>query len=154
MSLLRRPSPSSTGGYDAYKSNEITTVSQGKLIVMLYEGGIRFLNIAKENMENPRKFDVVNSHILKTQEIISELMTSLNMEQGGKIAEDLLSIYVYLKKRLLEANMKKDIDILEEVIKHLIELKNAWEEIEKSTTTTPAPQATLPKVGGGFSISG
>lgn len=151
MSLSRRPSIGSASGYDAYKSNEITTVSQGKLIVMLYEGGIRFLSIAKESINNPRKFDTVNSNILKTQEIISELMTSLDMDKGGKVAEDLLSIYVYLKKRLLEANMKKDEDILDEIIKHLTELKVAWEEIEKKAS---APNATLPKVGGGLSVSG
>lgn len=151
MSLSRRPSAGTNTGYDAYKSNEITTVSQGKLIVMLYEGGIRFLSIAKENINNPRKFDTVNSNILKTQEIISELMTSLDMDKGGKVAEDLLSIYVYLKKRLLEANMKKDEEILDEIIKHLSELKTAWEEIEKKAS---APNVALPKISGGLSVSG
>jgi len=153
MSLSRRTNPGSTSGYDAYKSNEITTVSQGKLIVMLYEGAIRFLSIARDNVENPRKFDTVNANILKTQEIISELMSSLDMNKGGKIADDLLSLYVYFKKRLLEANMKKDKDILNELIKHFNDLKTAWEEIEK-TATTVAPQVSLPKFGGGLSISG
>jgi len=152
MSLTRRSSVGSNTGYDAYKSNEITTVSQGKLIVMLYEGAIRFLTIAKENIENPRKYDIVNSNILKTQEIISELMSSLNMEQGGKIAQDLLALYVYFKKRLLEANMKKDIQILNEVLKHLEELRNAWDEIEKTAVSNPG--AALPKFGGGLSIKG
>ncbi len=153
MSLSRRTTLGSTSGYDAYKSNEITTVSQGKLIVMLYEGAIRFLNIAKENIESPKKFDLVNTNILKTQEIISELMSSLNMDNGGKIAEDLLSLYVYFKKRLLEANMKKDKEILDEVIKHFIDLKIAWEEIERSSSNT-TPTVAAPKLGGGLSISG
>jgi flagellar protein FliS len=153
MSLSRRTNTGSTSGYDAYKSNEITTVSQGKLIVMLYEGAIRFLSIARDNVENPRKFDTVNANILKTQEIISELMSSLDMNKGGKIADDLLSLYVYFKKRLLEANMKKDKDILNEMIKHFNDLKTAWEEIER-TATTATPQESLPKFGGGLSISG
>jgi len=153
MSLSRRTNTGSTSGYDAYKSNEITTVSQGKLIVMLYEGAIRFLSIARDNVENPRKFDTVNANILKTQEIISELMASLDMNKGGKIADDLLSLYVYFKKRLLEANMKKDIEILNELIKHFNDLKTAWEEIER-TATTASPQVSLPKFGGGLSISG
>jgi flagellar secretion chaperone FliS len=152
MSLSRRTNPGSTSGYDAYKSNEITTVSQGKLIVMLYDGAIRFLSIARDNVENPKKFDIVNANILKTQEIISELMSSLDMNKGGKIADDLLSLYVYFKKRLLEANMKKERDILEEVIKHFQDLKTAWEEIEKTANTTP--QVSLPKMGGGLSLSG
>ncbi|EMO33241.1 flagellar protein FliS [Leptospira santarosai str. CBC1416] len=97
---------------------------------MLYDGAVRFLNIALEN-NTPRKYDVVNHHILKAGEIITELMLALNLEQGGEVANNLLGIYVYIKKRLLEANMKKDSEILQEIIKYMEELKSAWEEIEK-----------------------
>ncbi|KPA34040.1 putative flagellar protein FliS [Leptospira interrogans] len=93
MSLARK----STATVEQYKSNEISTVSQGKLIVMLYDGAIRFLNIALEN-NTPRKYDVVNNHILKAGEIVTELMLALNLEQGGEVANNLLGIYVYIKK--------------------------------------------------------
>lgn len=126
MSLARK----STATVEQYKSNEISTVSQGKLIVMLYDGAIRFLNIALEN-NTPRKYDVVNNHILKAGEIVTELMLALNLEQGGEVANNLLGIYVYIKKRLLEANMKKDSEIIQEIIKYMEDLKSAWEEIEK-----------------------
>jgi flagellar protein FliS len=149
MSLSRKSSYGMGSG-DAYKSNEISTVSQGKLIVMLYEGAIRFLNIALDHIHNPKKYDLVNTNILKAQEIISELMVSLNLDEGGKIANDLLALYVYFKKRLLEANMKKDGSIIREILKHLTELKKAWEEIEK---TEPSAQATLQK-SSGISIQG
>ncbi|MCB1142861.1 MAG: flagellar export chaperone FliS [Leptospiraceae bacterium] len=149
MSLSNRSSFGS--GYNSYKSNEVSTVSQGKLIVMLYEGAIRFLNIAKEHVNNPRKYDVVNENIIKVQDIISELMGSLNLDAGGKVANDLLALYVYFKKRLLEANMNKDEKILNELIKNITELKTAWEEIEKKE---PSAQATLSKSGGGLSIKG
>ncbi|MDX1958890.1 MAG: flagellar export chaperone FliS [Leptospiraceae bacterium] len=149
MSLSKRP-----GGYssnsDAYKSNEISTVSQGRLIVMLYEGAIRFLNIAIDCAGNPKKYDTASNNIIKAQEIVNELMISLNMEQGGKVAEDLLAIYVYFKTRLIEANMKKDVKILREIVKLMSELKVSWEEIEKKEASN---QTTIPK-GGGLSISG
>ncbi|WP_411822339.1 flagellar export chaperone FliS [Leptospira sp. 'Mane'] len=148
MSLARKTGAYS--GYNEYKANEISTVSQIKLIVMLFDGAIRFLGIAMDNM-NPRKYDVVNNHIIKAQDIITELLLSLNMEEGKEVANGLLSLYIYLKKRLLEANMKKDKQIVEECIKILTELKTSWEELEKKETT--APQGTLPRPTG-ISITG
>ncbi|MEI1279303.1 flagellar export chaperone FliS [Leptospira venezuelensis] len=145
MSLARK----STASVEQYKSNEISTVSQGRLIVMLYEGAIRFLNVAIEN-NTPRKYDVVNNNILKAQEIVTELMLALNMENGGEVANNLLGIYVYIKKRLLEANMKKDSEILSEIIKYLEDLKLAWEEIEKKEKTSsvvPMPSAGSQRTG-------
>ncbi|HMW05620.1 MAG TPA: flagellar export chaperone FliS [Leptospiraceae bacterium] len=150
MSLSRKSAYSS--GYDAYKSNEISTMSQGKLVVMLYEGAIRFLNTAIENM-TPRKYEIVNRNVIKAQDIVTELMTSLNMEEGGKIAEDLLSLYIYMKKRMLEGNIQKDSKYLKEVVRMLTELKGSWEEIAKKENTVPAtPVAARP--AGGFSIKG
>ncbi|PJZ68298.1 flagellar export chaperone FliS, partial [Leptospira perolatii] len=133
------------------KSNEISTVSQGRLIVMLYEGAIRFLNVAIE-CNTPRKYDVVNNNVLKAQEIVTELMLALNLEQGGEVANNLLGIYVYIKKRLLEANMKKDSEIMKEIIKYLEDLKAAWEEIEKKEK---ASVVALPNAGSkGLSLQG
>ncbi|PJZ25204.1 flagellar export chaperone FliS [Leptospira hartskeerlii] len=150
MSLARK----STASVEQYKSNEISTVSQGRLIVMLYEGAIRFLNVAIEN-NTPRKYDVVNNNILKAQEIVTELMLALNMENGGEVANNLLGIYVYIKKRLLEANMKKDSEILSEIIKYLEDLKLAWEEIEKKEkTSSVVPMPAAGSRGTGLSLQG
>lgn len=148
MSLARKSS--GTSGYNEYKANEISTVSQVKLIVMLFEGAIRFLGIASDNM-TPRRYDVVNQNILKAQDIVTELILSLNLDEGGEVAGNLLSLYVYLKKRLLEANMKKDKTILEECSKILSELKSSWEELEKKEGNVP-PKG--PRMTSGFSISG
>lgn len=137
-------------GSDAYKSNEISTVSQAKLIVMLYEGAIRFLDNALEHIKNPKRYDVVNNNLIKAGEIISELMVSLNLDEGGKIANDLLALYVYFKKRLIEANLQKDEKIVKEIRKHLYELKTAWEEVEKKEQGS---QTVLPK-SSGLSIQG
>ena len=140
--------------YDAYKSTEISTANQGKLIVMLYDGAIRFLRIAMDNMQ-PRTYDVVNTHIIKAQDIITELMLALNMDQGGEIAENLFNIYAYLKKRLLEGNISKEVSVLEEVIQRLEELKGAWEEAAKKEGGKPS-QVAAPAVerGASFSIEG
>lgn len=148
MSLSKRTGYTSTS--DAYKSNEVSTVSQARLIVMLYDGAIRFLDIALEHIHNPKRYDVVSSNLIKAGDIVSELMVSLNLDEGGKIANDLLSIYIYLKKRLIEANINKDKKIVQEVRKHLSELKSAWEEVEKKEGSS---QVVMPK-STGISIQG
>ncbi|MCB1310036.1 MAG: flagellar export chaperone FliS [Leptospiraceae bacterium] len=140
--------------YKAYKDTEISTANQGKLIVMLYDGALRFLRLAIDNMD-PRSYDVVNLNIIKAQDIVTELMLSLNMNEGGEIAENLFSIYAYLKKRLLEANIAKDAGILEEVCKLLLELKGAWDEVALKDTEAPvSPRAEIRQEGASFSIQG
>jgi len=138
--------------YDAYKDTEILTANQGKLIVMLYEGAIRFLKLAVSNM-NPRKYDVVNSNIIRTQDIVTELMLSLNMEEGGEIAQNLFNLYAYMKKRLLEGNMKKDNDVLEEVITLLEQLRDAWDQAARDANPRARPAAPR-DTGASFSITG
>ncbi len=137
--------------YDIYKDTEIQTADQGKLIIMLYEGAIRFLNIAINNMDF-RKYDIVNNNIIKAQDIITELMLSLNMEQGGEIAQNLFNIYAYMKKRLLEGNIGKDPKILQEVVRHLTNLKSAWEEAIRKAPVKTTP--TVEKQSASFSITG
>ncbi|MCX7821009.1 MAG: flagellar export chaperone FliS [Brevinematales bacterium] len=119
-----------TEGYRNYKEVEIETASGLKLVVMLYSGAIKFLNIAKEAIFS-KKLDIANNNIIKAQDIITELMTSLNFE-AGEIAHNLYSLYIYMNRRLLEANLEKNPEIINEVIKLLNILKEAWEEILKN----------------------
>ncbi len=114
--------------YDAYKNTEISTADQKKLILMLYDGAIRFLQIAIKKMQ-PQNYDVVNNHIIKSQDIITELMLSLDMKEGGEIASNLFNIYAYLKKRLLEANIAKDASMVEETVRLLSQLRDAWAQV-------------------------
>ena len=95
---------SNTNPYNQYKQTQITTANQGKLIVMLYDGAIKFLNIALDNM-SPKSYDVVNNNIIKAQDIITELLLSLNMDEGGEISQNLFNLYMYFKRQLLEANI-------------------------------------------------
>ena len=116
-------------GYKNYKEVEIETASGLKLVVMLYAGAIKFLNIAKESIQQ-RKLDIANNNIIKAQDIISELMSSLNFE-AGELAQNLYSLYIYMNRRLLEANIEKNPQIINEVIKLLETLKGAWDELLK-----------------------
>jgi flagellar protein FliS len=137
--------------YDKYKQTEINTANQGTLIVMLYDGAIKFLNIALENLASTKTYDVVNTNILKTQDILTELMLSINLNEKNDIAQNLFSLYMYFKKRLLEANIQKDPEIIKEVIKLLRELREAWDKI--SATEARTDKANIESKGS-FSIEG
>lgn len=117
-----------------YRTTEILTADQQKLIIMLYEGSIRFIRNAADAMQ-PKSYDKVNENLLKAQDIITELMVALNMEEGGDIALNLFNIYVFWKKSLLDANIKKDKRMLEDVIRMIESLKGAWENIPKQNNT-------------------
>ncbi len=119
---------SNTNPYNQYKQTQITTANQGKLIVMLYDGAIKFLNIALDNM-SPKTYDIVNTNIIKAQDIITELLLSLNMDEGGEISQNLFNLYMYFKRQLLDANMKKDGEIIKHILKLLKELRDAWDQI-------------------------
>jgi flagellar protein FliS len=118
---------------------------------MLYDGAIKFLNIALDNL-NPRTYDVVNNNIIKAQDIITELLLSLNMEEGGEISQNLFNIYMYFKRQLLDANIKKDAEILTQTIKLLKELRDAWDQISANETKTDKNMNIGAK--GNFSIEG
>ncbi len=140
-----------TNPYNQYKETQVTTANQGKLIVMLYDGAIKFINIALDNM-TPSSYDVVNNNIIKAQDIITELVFSLNMDVGGEISQNLFNLYMYFKKQLLEANIKKDPEILKHTVKLLKELRDAWEQISSKETRSDRNANIGSK--GSFSIEG
>lgn len=120
-------------GYQAYQKNKYETASPHRLTLMLYNGAIQFAGNAKLAIEEK---DIVktNYYVQKVQNIIYELISSLNIKQGGQLAENLQSLYLYIIDRLMEANIKKQTAPLDEVIGMLQELKSAWEEIGKRGT--------------------
>jgi flagellar secretion chaperone FliS len=118
---------SATDPVQAYRETQIKTANQIKLIVMLYDGAIRHLNLALEDLAGGHEhYDRVNNHIVAAQDIVSELMASLDFERGGEIARGLFSIYSYANRRLLDGNVRKDGAPLEEVKRLLAELRDAW----------------------------
>ncbi|MGM0508199.1 MAG: flagellar export chaperone FliS [Fusobacteriota bacterium] len=118
--------------YDKYKNTQIQTATPGQLILMLYEGAIKFCKFAKIGIEE-KDISKANKFLIKVQDIISELRISLDMEKGGEISQNLNSLYDYMQNQLLEANLKKDIEKVNEVQSLLEELKDAWEQAVKQT---------------------
>lgn len=111
-----------------YKSNEVLTASKKKLVIMLYDGAAKNLKLAKLAMED-KKIDKVNSHIIKAQNILVELMSTLNFEHGGDVANNLMSLYEYMYQKTIRANIDKNSEILDEVIGYLEELSDTWSQI-------------------------
>jgi flagellar secretion chaperone FliS len=112
---------------DAYKETHIKTASGGKLILMIYNEAVRQLDIALESLEGKgKKLDNVSNSIIKTQDLITELIVSLDFDKGGEIASSLFSLYMYFNQQLMEANMSKDVEILKKVKIYLIDLRTAW----------------------------
>ncbi len=123
--------PNKTNPYEKYKETQIKTANQGKLIVMLYDGAIKFLNQSKEAIE-ANKIEEAHNKITRTQDIIMELVLSLNLD-AGPIAKKLYNLYLYLNQRLMEANMYKKKEPIDEVIKLLTDLKEVWDQIAAQT---------------------
>lgn len=117
-------------GYAAYANNRIMTASPAELTLMLYDGAIKFCNIAVVAIE---KQDVEKAHtyIMKTELIIEEFQASLNHKYP--IAKEFDNVYTYLMERLREANLKKDPEILEEILTHLRTMRDAWKEVMRIT---------------------
>jgi len=114
----------------SYKETQIKTATPGKLILMMYDGAIKNLNQALQDMDNEhRRYDSISNSLIKAQDIIAELMISLDFERGGEIAKNLFGLYVFMNRRLLDGNIKKEKAPLEEVKTLLIELRAAWAEV-------------------------
>lgn len=130
----------------AYRSNSVLTASPGQLVLMLFDGALKALNIARtacdDTSGDPRRFETVHLQISKAQRIIAELQGTLNMEQGGDFAKTMYRLYDYYDRRLNEANMKKQSAPIAEVERLLGDVRNAWAEMlgEKEKTAT-APTA-------------
>lgn len=110
-----------------YKQQQIETASPEEILIMLYEGAIRFLVIAKKALGD-KDIEKFHNNLLRTQHIIIEFMTSLDMELGGEMAVNLYNLYEYLHYRLVQANIHKDVAMLDEVLDHLRKLKTTWEQ--------------------------
>lgn len=110
--------------YDQYKATAVQTAKPGKLLLMLYDGLLLALKQAKQNIEDGALSEA-HRQLIKAQDIVTELMCTLNMEYD--IAKNLYQLYDYFKRRLIEANVRKDAGIVEEVLSFIKELRDAWE---------------------------
>ena len=133
---------------NAYKETHIKTASGGKLIVMIYDEAVRQLGLAIEYLETGSpKLDSVSNAIIKTQDLITELMVSLDFEKGGEIASNLFSLYMFFNRQLMEANVKKDAEILKRVHSFVADLRDAWHQAIGKTSVKG-------QISGGVNIAG
>ncbi|MCL2175368.1 MAG: flagellar export chaperone FliS [Treponema sp.] len=134
----------------SYKETRIKTAGQGQLIVMMYDGAIKHLTRAIELLnenqgekKDPASIELISKSIMKTEEIITEFMISLDFDQGGEIAKNLFSLYTWFNRELLEANISQDVKRIINVKNMLSELRNTWSEV----STNAAAQTNREAVG-------
>ena len=134
------------GNYqNAYKKASVNTLDQNKLIIMLYDGAIKNATFAVEYM-NSGDIEKVHNCLVKTKNIVTELMATLNMDNGGEIAKNLQSLYSYMFSQLIEANMEKKTEPVVIVIDLLKELRSAWFEINKKNKNEKNNQKTTKEI--------
>ncbi len=109
----------------AYQTNSINTATPAELTMMLYNGGIKFIKQAKAAIQEKR-FDKAHGYNMRAQDILNELIITLNRDYP--ISEQFLLLYDYMLQRLIEANLKKDIEILDEVEGYFVQFRDTWKE--------------------------
>lgn len=112
--------------YAQYNNNKVLTASPAELTLMLYDGMIKFCNIAEVAIEQ-KDIQKAHTNIIKVQHIVDYLRQTLDMSYP--VAQDFERIYEYLSGRLLQANVKKDVEILKEVNEHIHSVRDTWKEI-------------------------
>ena len=115
-------------GVSAYQDASVTTQSRGRLIVMLYDGAIKFLRLAIKELE-AKNYEAKGRCINKALDIINELNAVLDMESGGEVAVNLRKLYMFMSRHLTDANTKSDPQMISEVITLLEELNKGWKAI-------------------------
>jgi flagellar protein FliS len=115
-------------GLSAYQNTAVATQNQGRLVVLLYEGAIKFLRMAVKEIE-ARDWAAKGRHIVRAIDIINELNNELKMEEGGEIAQNLRKLYAFMVRHLGEANIKRDPERIQQVISILDDLNQGWKEV-------------------------
>jgi flagellar protein FliS len=131
-----------TYGQNQYRRTQVNTVDRGRLIILLYEGAINFLNKAQNSIQED---DIAGASILinRAQDIIDELNAALNMELGGDIAQNLRRLYMFMNDQLVQAKIKSDLNPIKEVTRMLSSLNDAW----RDAVIKPEAQEILSKQG-------
>ena len=123
-------------GLGRYQDMKVQTASPAQIMIMLYDGAIRFTLQAKKKLEE-KDFEGKGIFISKTQAIVDELMNSLNFTIAPELCENLQQLYIYINERLSEANIKCDAEVLDEVIGLLNTLRDGWKQALASEPQDP-----------------
>jgi flagellar protein FliS len=133
---------------NSYRMIATQTASPGQLILQLFDGAIRFLECALTGFEkdDPLEFNqTINNNVIRAQRIINHLNDSLDMDQGGELSATLRRLYNYLYRRLNQSNIRKSPEGIEEALRHLTELRNAWREmLHRNSETRTVPELFAP----------
>lgn len=135
-----------SNGIQTYRKTNVVTADSGRLVLMCYEGAIDNLKVAIQKYKG-KDYEGKYRAIDKAEDIIDELRCSLDFEKGGAIAGNLESLYNYMSRRILQSDVDKDIDGLNEVVGMLEDLKSAWEIVIKKQAGLTQPEAI--RFGGG-----
>ena len=133
--------PAAMKAHRQYQKTQIETASPTRLIVLLYDGAIRFGTLALEAMQ-AGNIEEQHNNLLRVQAIVSELMSSVDREAGGDVALNLIRIYVHSMEQLIHANLNDDAAALEGVLVQLSELREAWIELDRQHGQTPLKMAS------------
>ena len=130
-------------GQRQYQQTQVTTVDKGRLIVLLYEGAIKFLRQAKDAAE-VGDISAKAAHLNRALDIIAELNQSLNMNEGGDVSVNLRKIYLFWSEHLIQAKVKKDTRNIDDVLGMLGSLNEAWNHV----ISQPEAQEVVPRGAG------
>lgn len=127
--------------YNAYKKASVNTASQAELVVLLYEGAVKKLSSASSKFAADGKLPVgqiesFSADVLRAQEIITELQVSLDMEKGGDLSRNLMSLYLYFNEQLRTANISKSKDKIDFVLNMMSQLSESWRQAAATTSAT------------------
>ncbi|MCL2720283.1 MAG: flagellar export chaperone FliS [Treponema sp.] len=138
-----------------YKETKIRTAGQGQLIVMLYDEGVKqltkaieLLELNKTDKKDPGRIEQISKAVMKTEEIITELMVSLNFEQGGEISKNLFSLYTWFNRELVEANINQNIPRIVVVRDMLADLRNTWNAVASQSNVDQPSEAVGLNIAG------
>ena len=136
------------GQPNAYRKTQIDTASPEALILMLYDGALRFMAQADEAF-NGKDVEKISNNLLRVQAIIAELLTSLNKEKGGEIAVNLERLYLFFLDKLSEANIKKDPEPMRQIRPLIEDLRGTWVEVIRlhgKNTSSSQPPPNKPRL--------
>lgn len=119
-----------SNAYNAYRNNSVNYASKEQLLLMILDGAVKFSKIARQAIVDK---DIKKAHenLVKTQDIFYELIASLDVNKGGEWARNLVEIYNFIVRRLRDANVKKDLEIIDEVMPLIEEVRDTWNQAYK-----------------------
>lgn len=135
--------------YGSYRENQVTTASRGQLLLMTYDGMLRFLEEGRQAMRASR-YEAQNAHITRTQSLLLELLMTLNRAVDPVLTDRLERLYRYMYDRLTEANVRDDEQALTEVAGMLASLREAWAEADRLTRAQSGAELVGAAAGGGY----